>query len=391
MFTAPLSLTLLVCAIILAARRPELICNPQFWAEDGACFFFQAWEFGARTLIEPYAGYLHTTQRIVAAVTVQFDPRWAPTFFVAATMGLTLYVAARTQSSRFPFRPHVTYALAITLVPDTFEVLLFLVNVQWVLAAGFLLLLISSDPRSGWQYAHDIIAACILGLTGPFSVLFLPLFLWRAFQRRTRASFILAGIVCVSAAIQVWTIWRNPVGLPVHRIATESLLAVPGMRIVGSLFFGTWVPPDYPLVVETCLGVFGVVAITALAVRSDGARPERIWLGCAFFALLAASLFRCRYVLPDLCHATYGSRYFFPTQLIFIWLLAAVTADHRRGFARTAACGLLWILAVNTPRLHESALEDNHWTDHAAKLRTGEGVTVPINPGWSFTVSPRKR
>lgn len=388
----PIEFTLIVCAVILGARRPELIRHPQFWAEDGTDFFFPAWERGARALTEPYAGYLHTTQRLVSALAVQFDPRWAPGIFVAATLALTLYVAARTQSSRFPFRPHFAYALAVVLVPDAFEVLLFLVNVQWVLAGGLLLLLISADPRRWWQYLHDIVAAGLLGLTGPFSILFLPLFFWRALQRRTTASFVVLVIVAVCAAIQGWTICKYLGGTLEHPVAAERLLAVPGLRVLGSLFVGTFVSSDYPLAVGTLLGVLTLALVAALAVRPGPARMERLWLAVAFLALTAASLFRCRDVLPQLCQATFGSRYFFATQVIVLWLVAAAMDDDRRWLARTAFAALLWMVAVNLPRLHENALTDLHWKDEAARLRTGEAVTVPVNPaGWSFTVSPRRR
>ncbi|MCX6952049.1 MAG: hypothetical protein NTV51_07765, partial [Verrucomicrobia bacterium] len=150
----PLWATLVVCAGILVARRPELFLHPQFWAEDGTLFFAEGWTHGARTLLMPYAGYLHTAQRLVTLLALLFDPRWAPAIFVGGASALTLYVAARTQSSRLPFRPQVAFALAVVLVPDAFEVLLFLVNIQWVLAGGLLLLLVSADASRLRQHVH---------------------------------------------------------------------------------------------------------------------------------------------------------------------------------------------------------------------------------------------
>lgn len=386
----PLWLTLLACAAILFARRPELVAHPQFWAEDGALFFAQGWVHGARVLIEPYAGYLHLTQRLVTALAVQFDPRWAPAIFVGASLALTLYVAARTQSSRLPFRPHVAFAFAVVLVPDAFEVLLFLVNIQWVLAGGLLLLLVSRDAHRPRHYVHDTVAALLLGLTGPFSVLFAPLFVWRALHRRTTASTLLAALVLACGAVQAWFILKAPLPPPDTRVATETLLAIPGMRVLASLFVGHFVPLDYPLLVETALGAIAIALVAALAARPGPARLERTWLALAFVVLLAASVLRCRNVLPGLCHFSFGSRYFFAPQLIFLWLLATLATDSRRWLARTATVALLWMVAVNLPRLHENALVDQHWAVHAAKLRAGEAVTIPINPtDWSFTVPAR--
>lgn len=387
----PLWLTLLVCGVILVARRPELFRHPQFWAEDGALFFVQAWEQGARALFLPYAGYLHTTQRLVTALAVQCDPRWAPAIFVGATFVLTLYVAARTQSSRLPFRPHVAFALAVVLVPDAFEVLLFLVNAQWVLAGGLVLLLVSADARRPLQHVHDALAAVLLSLTGPFSVLLSPLFLWRALHRCSRASTLLAALVLSCAAVQTWFILHAPSSPPASAVATEHVLSVPGLRVLGSLFAASFVAPGCPLLVATALGALAVLLVTALALQPGPARPERIWLALAFGLFLAASLFRCRTFLPGICDFSYGSRYFFAPQLLFIWLVASVTGATRRWLARLATFALLGMLATNLPRLREHALEDLDWPAHAAKLRAGEAVTVPVNPaGWSFPVSARK-
>ncbi|MCX6955869.1 MAG: hypothetical protein NTV51_27310, partial [Verrucomicrobia bacterium] len=229
----------------------------------------------------------------------------------------------------------------------------------------------------------------LLGLTGPFSVLFAPLFVWRACHRRTRASILLASLVVACGAVQAWFILRSPLPPPDTAVASETFLAIPGMRILGSLFVGHFVPLDYPLLIETALGAVTVLLAAALALHRGPARVERTWLLLAFVALLAASLFRCRNVLPHLSHATFGSRYFFAPQLVFLWLVATVATHSRRWLAGTATLALLWALAINLPRLHENALSDQQWSVHAAKLHAREGtVTIPINPsGWAFTVS----
>src|SRR3954469_13020568 len=58
--------TVAACGGILFARRPDMVLNPQFWAEDGPVFFAQARIHGIAALVEPYAGYFHTVLRLVA-------------------------------------------------------------------------------------------------------------------------------------------------------------------------------------------------------------------------------------------------------------------------------------------------------------------------------------
>jgi hypothetical protein len=400
----PLWVTVIVCAAILAARRPEQIRNPQLWAEEGTIWYAEAYTLGARALVRSFGGYLNTTQRVVAAVAQWADPARVPAIFVTAAFLLTIYVAARTQSGRFPLPPHVGYALAVVLVPDTFEVLLFLNNIDRITAAGLILVLLSRDARRWWEHAHDAAATVLFGLTGPYCILFAPLFVWRALQRRTRQSVVLAVLVTGCALIQGTLIGLHekgrladagPVAMGYGEIEPRRLPAVPGMRVAGSLLVGSRVPADYPLPVETALGIGAVVVVGYLALRRGRARTERAWLGIAFLLVLASALYRCRLVLPDLCHAVYGNRYFYFPQLMVLWLLVALAAEGRRWRSWSAAALLAWILAVNLPRLRESGLPDMHWGDFAARIRAGEAVEIPTNPGgvepWIVRLPARKR
>jgi hypothetical protein len=56
---------------------------------------------------------------------------------------------------------------------------------------------------------------------------------------------------------------------------------------------------------------------------------------------------------------------------------------------------MLWMLVVNVPRLRESALQDFRWKEYAAKIRAGEAVEIPLNPGgvepWILRLPGRKR
>ncbi|MEO5959314.1 MAG: hypothetical protein ABIR80_09370, partial [Opitutaceae bacterium] len=302
LFAPPLPVTLAVCALVLFARRPESWLNPQFWAED-AYFYERAYAIGRDAFRLPYAGYLHLIPRIVAAMSVLLDPLWAPAFFAACSAALTLYVAARTQSGRCPIPRVAVSALAVVLVPDAFEVLHNIVNIQWVLAGGLVLLLLAADPESWSEYAHDFAAAVLLGLTGPFSIMLAPLFLWRAAVRRTRASVALAVVVTLCGAVQAWQIWRDAAVAPEAAHVASAILAVPGMRIVASLVAGYLVPRDFSRPVEIALGVFMVAGLAALAGYRGPARAERGRLAMAIVIFLGGSLFRCRHLLPDLTRA----------------------------------------------------------------------------------------
>lgn len=381
----PLGWTLLACAVILGARRPDLFYSPQFWAEDGTVFFQQAQTMGAAALWEPSAGYLHTVLRLVAWLAAWCDPALAPALYIAAAGGLTLYVAARTQSVRFPLSPSIGYAMAVVLVPDAFEVLLNLTNVQWVLAGGLLLVLIAREPERPGQRVHDIGAVLLLGLTGPFVIALVPLFGWRAWQRRTQFSLWLAVLAMMTAGVQAALILRGGMGAKDSVVATHLLLALPGVRVGGSLLSGGHWNADIGVPFASVLGVVTLVGVAALAAAPGRARLERTWLALAFGAMLGIALFRCRHFLPTLFHGA-GPRYFFPLQTIALWLLVAVATGAPRVAAWTAGVVLAVVLGANLPRLREPTFTDFNWPEYAARIRQGERVEVPINPDWTFTV-----
>ena len=382
----PLWCTLAVCAAILVWRRTDAFHTPQFWAEDGEIFFAQSRMLGSAALLEPSAGYLHTALRLVAWLASWFDPTLAPAIFVAAAATLTLYVAARTQSTRFPLPPSIGYALAVVMVPDASEVLLTLTNLQWVLAGGLLLILLAKDAETRAQSWHDILGTILLGLTGPFVIALAPLFVWRAYQRRSRFSVDLAALAVLCAAVQAMLISRYSIEATKAHVALDLLLALPGVRLGGSLLTGGFLGAGTPVVIGITCGVLTLVGLAVLAFRGGAARRERIWLGLACLALLAMALYRCRHVIPTV-YSGWGSRYFFPLQLIALWLVVAMAADSPRRFARIGVRLLAWIFVVNVWRLREPAAADLNWPEYAARIKRGEQVTVRINPeGWSFTM-----
>jgi hypothetical protein len=383
-----------VCAVVLALRRAEAFGNPQFWAED-IYFYQRAYLLGWNAFLEPFAGYLDIVVRMIAHVAGRVDPHLAPAVFVWGAAAATLYVAGRTLSPRCPLPQFAGLcALAVVLVPDTFEVLLNLANLQWVLGVGFILLLISADPTARWQWIHDLASATALGLTGPFCILLLPFFAWRAWKRWTRASVTLAVAVGMCALLQGYFVLTEPPMLAVPPdLSAGPLLILPAIarRIGGSILVGALLGPDTDLVIGTVAGLATLAGVAWLALRPSRLRPVNIVLGLVFAAVLASAFVRTRHALGLYFVAHADSRYVYIPQLIAIWLLisAAVEGGKISGICAALA---LWALAVNIPRLREDAYVDLRWDVYADRMRAGEAVTVPTNPpGWYMHLPARPR
>jgi hypothetical protein len=390
----PAVVVLAACALLLCLRRAEALSHPQFWAED-AYFFERAYVLGWSSFFESYAGYLHTVLRLVAQAAVALDPSRAPALFVTAAFLLTLYVAGRTLSPRCPLpRLGGAFALSLVLIPSTYEVLLTVVNAQWILGAGLLLLLLSRDPDGTGSWIHDGIAAVLLGLTGPFSVLLAPLFAWRALRRRSRASVVLAALVAVCAGAHLYffvTAPQLPVSPELRHVAGRLILPAVGHRVGASLLLGVLEPSSPGLAAGTVLGLATLAGVAYLAFRTGPRREVRALLGLAFGAFLAGALLRTRYALGVYFEPLGDGRYVYLPQLLALWLLLLAAAEKGR-LGRVATVLAILALVVNAPRLREPAFADLHWERYAPKIRSGERVVIPTNPpGWFMPLPARPR
>lgn len=317
-----------------------------------------------------------------------------PGFFVGCSAAITLYIASRALSSRCPL-PQVAglCAMAVVLVPDTREVLLNIVNIQWPLAAGLVLLLLSRDPAGAGQWTHDLLAAVALGLTGPFGVFLLPLFLLRALRCRTLASTVLTSVLAACACVQVHfmrgELAGGASGLESWGLWGQYLEAMVGCRIGGSLLLGTLLPAHAPAAVWALLAAVTLGGMGYLAFRPGALRDERAALGLAFVVFVAAASVRTFSGMNMFYSPQAHSRYLYVPQLLMILLLLVAAAQGGR-VAPVVGLVVAWCLLVNLPRLREPAYADMQWSLFAPRIRAGEVVTVPINPpGWTIQVQRR--
>src|SRR3546814_19373926 len=64
------------CVAVVILRRPAVVLNPQFWAEDGKIWFAHVHNLGAwQSLFLPQTGYLQPLSRLVAAISALVPAR----------------------------------------------------------------------------------------------------------------------------------------------------------------------------------------------------------------------------------------------------------------------------------------------------------------------------
>ena len=378
--------------LLLFARRPETFLNPQFWAEDGPIFFVQADEFGARTLTFSWAGYHHFLLRLIAAVSSPLTAHLVPAAYVGISLLVLLAIVLALFSPRLNLPARPACALAIALIPHTGEAIGNLTNLQWVCALGLVWLLLARDANTMRQHVTDGVIALVLGLTGTFSILFAPLFAWRAWRRRTSASLVLAALVVITAGVQLWTIAHSlphPVGK--ENFTVEKVAWWLGFRLPAALFLpGEWAMRT-PRGVLDVLGVLTVATLLVTAFLPGRHRERRLLLVAAVAVVLAATIFRAGHELIAFAGLKNGDRYLFIPKVLIAWLL--ISGWSQAGWIRWSTltvCGLL-LLTTATHWRYER-LPDRHWPDYARRIEAGERVEgITVNPGVTFGHPGRHR
>jgi len=382
------ALVVIAAGLVLFLRMPDRFLNAQLWAED-ALFFTQALENGVNSLFMPYGGYQLLMPRIAEYVATQLPLERVPLFLNLVALAIALTVVSRFLSSRCNLPRKALLALTIVFVPRPEDIFLTIENVQWVMSLGLILLVLSDDPQTISEHVYDGLAAVVSGLTGVFSVLFLPLFALRLWQRRNTTSAILFGLVLVTAATQVWFVIHAPQLYAENAGAAFDYGLVPvvlGYQLVSRLFFGEWMP--YLSLFQ--LGVLGSIAAVYWGIlffcRGKGItdRLGRNILLLAFGIALAASVYRFKNVLFIFTTPEHIARYFFPTQMLFVWLLLEET---KAGPARRTVAHILLFafFATSITLFRVEPLWDYQWGKSVELIKQGHNVAVPVNPpGWYF-------
>lgn len=375
-----------VCAVLLVLRKPWALHTPQFWAEDGEIFMKQDDAAGAGALLVPYNGYLHMLPRLIAWFASRVaDPAWWPAIYNGLAYAITVALFARIASRRVELPGKPWLMLALVAVVGTNEVLINVTNLQWVTAFFLVVQVFTSRPTTFAQRAGDLAIAGLVGLNGPFAIVFLPLFAWRAWRDRNLDAFLVLGVVGACAAIQGWLLSRTAVNLQNADAAFRPFMffSIIGSRLVTWPILGPWLVPVWPLWLHAVLGVVVIGALLVCALRNDARRSRRAPLVAAFGLVVIASLYRARADTWADDNLADGDRYFYIPRVLLAWLLILQFDAVPRVIAYTARALCIVGLLTHAPRFMLPAPKDYRWAEHCDPIRRGEPANIPTLPeGW---------
>lgn len=375
-------------AIFLAARKPHALHTPQLWAEDGSIFLMQADLYGASAIAMPYMGYLNALPRLIAwAAPKFFDPALWPLVYNGVSFLLWVAVLARLFSSRFDLPGKPWLALAFVIVPHSGEIFFNITNLQWLAAFVFIQQAIIAPPRNAPERISDRLILVLAALTGPFGIVFLPLFLWRWWRERSWDNLWLAAIVLICAAIQAWFVIKTG---PRFEFQSESMKLGPtfivlARRLVAWPLVGRDIALGLSSGTIAALGVVILVLLPAWALRPHRDRGLRVHILAAFALITAAAVYRTR---PDTWAADnldFGDRYFYIQRVLLAWLVIWEFHSAPRAIANLArVCGLV-VLLFQVRSYSVPAPQNYQWTDHVEPIRRGAPAKIPILPeGWTL-------
>lgn len=373
-------------AALLALRKPDALLTPQFWAEDGSVFLIENDQLGPAAFFTPYMGYLHTIPRLVAWLSARLlDPAWWPACYNFAAFAIWLAVIARTFSPRLSL-PHKPWlALLVFVGPQTGEILFNLTNVQWIAAFVLVQQAIIARPLTRAQHLGDLALLALIGLTGPFVVAVLPLFVWRWWRDRRADNLAALALTTACAATQAWLIHRAAITFehqhaPFHLFNT---LAVLSRRLLIWPALGPTAAHDLPVVITVVLGTALVTMLFVRALRPHPRRLVRLQLFAALALLMIAGFIRMR---PDTWSAddlAFSDRYFFLPRVLFAWLIVLEIDADSPPVAWTARIVAVFMSVVHLQHYQLPAPPDYHWAANCDPVRRGVPARIPILPeGW---------
>ncbi len=375
-------------AVLLALRKPWALHTPQFWAEDGEIFMKQDDAWGARAIFEPYNGYLHLLPRLIAwSASHTADPAWWPALYNGLAFIISVGLFARMASPRVELPAKHWLMLAFVLVVGTGEVLINVTNLQWVTAFFLLLQVFIARPITTAQRAGDLVLLVVVGLNGPFAILFLPLLAWRTWRERNSDTLLALAALGACALVQGWLVSHAGSALSLHAgpepFRPLMFFSIIGSRLVTWPVFGPAAVRAWPIWLHAVIGLVVIVPLLAWALRPDARRPVRAVLVTAFGLVTLACAYRVRADTWQDDNLVNGDRYFYISRVLLTWLVI-LEFDSTPRFVAYAARGLCLVgLLTHAPRFILPAPPDYKWAEHCDPIRRGVPANIYTLPeGW---------
>jgi hypothetical protein len=399
-----LVLSFAVASVAIFSRSPRLLTHAQFYAEDGALFFAQAYNFGwVHSLGMLDTAYLTVPQRIAAGAALLVPFRSAPLVMTLVGLLVQALPVPLLLSSRLrrwaPLPVRMAFAAAYVGIPNAREVHVVCTNIQWHLYLVLALLVFAEPPEGIAGKIFDVLAVSLIVLTGPCGIVMLPLAAIFWYVRRQRWTPVLIGILTAGSMLQLFMILRHysereqgPLG------ATMGLFVrlLGGNGFIGALLGSHRFGLKLPLPISACMLLIGITLCVYCA-KSLRAEVRLFIVYC--FLIYAAGMRSPMMGFSDIPSWPVlleipSQRYLFFPSLAFLFSILWCAAFARQPVVRMTAMALTLVLCVGICldwRIPpEQVVDASRQITAFEAAKPGEHVVIPIYPpGWHMTLIKR--
>ncbi|MCA9320350.1 MAG: hypothetical protein KDB53_06430 [Planctomycetes bacterium] len=382
---------LILALFILFLRCDDLFFNPQFRAEDGGKFFMDALNLGDRALTQPYMGYHHGVPRVVAALALEYLPlRHIPAAFNLAALLVHLYLVGLAMSRRNPLPHRIGLALALVLLPTSGTAFLHLTDIQTWLALGLVLQLIARPPTRWFERVQDVVYLIAAGTTGPFILLFAPLFIFIGLRRRDWPTVV---IVIALSIVQGVALAGTRI-TPVTATQTAPLVWAQffGGRTAGLLLLGVPLSAELVRVAVVGWAMAGASVLIYVAALTVAPRAHR---ACIALVLLAGLIVITSTAFAHRSQATSfenlmgepGNRYAIIPAITIMWaFIVGASSPGWRG--RLSKLTVVTILLAAATNFRKEPIPDFEWARCSSFIERGLPTDIPTEPYWRLSFRP---
>ncbi|MFT3965649.1 MAG: hypothetical protein QM690_07185 [Sphingobium sp.] len=402
-------------ALVLLLRVPGVWIHGRFLGEEGTNFFAYAWHLPAgEALWHPLGGYLNiiaSGSTLLAARLVRsgwLALEWAPYLTIGAAFFFQLCPALLLLTARARWltnRWAVLFALlALAATPETEEVWLHSLHVQFHLALCVLIMIVTDRPDSAAMRGMRIALAFLAPLCGPVAIALLPIMTVRAWIEAKRWRWIETASLAIGAAIQL-SLFYTPSSVRLQStgpLETAAVLftrhvAMPvagpdNSRAVGAAVHQAIMAGTFPwwaaLAGTACIGA---VILLALLRRS----LDALLLLSAGLVVAVLAYHGGLLTGVALFNVGMGQRYNFVPQVAFYFAMIAFvqgsTGLWRRALA-AIGCAMAVIGAICFFSPVPSMSKGPNWRQEVAAWRNDPEHRLKLWPeGWTMDLSPGGR
>jgi hypothetical protein len=395
---------MLAAIAIVVAHRVDAFTTPQFYAEDGAQWFSNAYTFGPIPALGlAHAGYLQVISRLGPVLAAPFGIANQPLIFNICGLLIQIAPVFYFLSSRFDslvpsFWFRAVLSAAYLLLPAA-ELNVDITSAPFHLVILATLVILAPEPARWHWKAFDLIAVVLCGFSGPFVYILFPVsVLWYLIRRR-RFTLLLAALLAIAFVAQfaasrsgprleanLGASLQNLVVIVCDRIILSGIFAEPGHRhvYVAGRSLGV------PLASVICVLALPVVALVVWRAPWELKVFGLVAAGIVVAGLLAPLISVKGNDWHIMATSDSAARYFFMARVAWIVALAwAATQLPRAWMSRTAWAAGAIAFATGLPVWAYTPFVDYHWPQEARTIEgsaPGTKLMLPIPPGSGWAV-----